>query len=210
MSYGQGIRQDLLKKSMRIIDDKGANGKRGMKEKSIKKNMIMSVVLTSANFLFPLLTYSYVARVLTPAGTGRVAHANSILSYFSYIAILGIPAYGLREVAKVRDNKEKMSTLVQELLIINLISTFVAYFAFFLSVAFVPKLFSERHLFCVMAPYIILNTIGLDWVYQALEDYTYITIRSLFFKVIAVVLTFAWKMHWKEQEHLWLLVQMAL
>ncbi len=62
-----------------------------MNQKSIKKNMLMSTILTSANFVFPLITYSYVARVLTPAGTGKVAFVNSILSYFSYLAILVIP-----------------------------------------------------------------------------------------------------------------------
>lgn len=161
-----------------------------MRHKSIKKNMIMSIILTFANFIFPLITYSYVARVLTPAGTGRVAFVNSILSYFSYIAILGIPAYGVREVAKVRDDKEKMSNLVQELLVLNTMSTAFSYFLLTLTVILVPKLYSEKMLFIVMGASIFLNTIGLEWVYQALEEYSYITIRSLAFKVISVILTF--------------------
>lgn len=162
----------------------------GMKQKSIKKNMVMSILLTSSNFIFPVITYSYVARVLGPGGTGNVAFVYSVLSYFSYIAILGIPTYGLREVAKVRDDKEKMSHLVQELLTLNLFSTVIAYILLIGAVLLVPRLFDDRMLFLVMGGYIFLNTIGLEWVYQALEEYSYITIRSLFFKTVALVLTF--------------------
>ena len=161
-----------------------------MENKSIKKNMVMSILLTASNFIFPLITYSYVARTLTPTGTGKIAFVNSILTYFSFIAMLGIPTYGLRECAKVRDNNEAFSHTVQELVIINLISTVFAYILLFSAVFFVPKLFEYRAVFAVMSIYIFLNSIGLEWVYKALEEYTYITIRSLIFKCISVVLVF--------------------
>lgn len=161
-----------------------------MRQKSIKRNMVMSAILTASNFIFPLITFSYVARVLKPAGTGRVAFVSSILQYFSYIAVLGIPAYGVREVARVRDNKEKMSNLVQELFVLNLLSTIVSYALLVLVVSMVPRFYSEKTLFIVMSSSIFLNTIGLEWVYQALEEYSYITIRSIVFKVISVILTF--------------------
>lgn len=160
------------------------------KQKSIKKNMLMSIILTMSNFVFPLITFSYVARVLTPVGTGKVAFVNSIISYFSYIAILGIPAYGLRECAKVRDDKIKLSQTVQELLIINVVSTVISYILLFSSVLFVSKFFEYRALFAVISTGIFLNTIGVEWLYQALEEYTYITVRSLIFKCISMVLTF--------------------
>lgn len=161
-----------------------------MKQKSIKKNMLMSVLLTSSNFIFPIITYSYVARILSPSGTGRVAFVNSILSYFSYIAILGIPTYGLREVAKIRDNKEELSHVVQELLIISLIATLISYILMFVAVNMIPRLYVEKKLFLVMGISIFLNTIGLEWVYQGLEEYSYIAVRSIAFKVVSVFLTF--------------------
>lgn len=160
------------------------------KQKSLKTNMIMSMILTASGFVFPLLTYSYVARVLTPEGTGKVAFVNSILQYFSYVATLGIPSYGLRECAKVRDDKDHCSHLVQELLIINLISTAIAYIGLFFSIFNIDKLFYYKDIFLVMSICIILNAIGVEWLYQALEEYSYITLRSLLFKCISVILTF--------------------
>ena len=161
-----------------------------MEKKSIKKNMLMSVILTSSNFIFPLITYSYVARILTPVGTGKVAFVSSIIGYFTYISTLGVPSYGLRECAKIRDNRNKLSTLVQELLLISLVATIVCYIILFFSVITIPKLFEYKRLFLIMSCHIFLNSIGVEWFYQSIEEYSYITVRSIAFKIIAVVLTF--------------------
>lgn len=160
------------------------------KRKSLSKNMLMSVILTSSNFIFPLVTYSYVARILGPEGTGKVAFVNSILQYFSYMAVLGIPTYGLRECSKLKDDREAFSHLVQELLLLALIATMFSYIGLGCAVIFSSKLEEYKLLFAVMSIQIILNAIGVEWVYQACEEYTYITTRSLIFKIISVVLTF--------------------
>ena len=56
--------------------------------KSIKKNFVMNTILTMSNFIFPLITFPYVSRVLLPSGTGKVAFATSVISYFSMFAPL--------------------------------------------------------------------------------------------------------------------------
>ena len=150
----------------------------------------MNIILTSSNFIFPLITYSYVARILLPSGTGKVAFVQSILSYFMYISALGIADYGTRECAKVRHDKEALSQLTQELLIINLISTLFAYIVLIITIVAIPKFHDYISLFVIMSSSIILQALGMEWLYRALEKYTYITVRSLIFKTIAVGLTF--------------------
>ena len=115
------MRKDLKQKFIKT--EKNLNSK----EKSISKNVLLNTVLTLSNFAFPLITYSHVARILGPAGIGKVAFVNSILQYFSYLAILGIPVYGLRECSKLRNDKEALSHLVQELLVIAIIATVFSY-----------------------------------------------------------------------------------
>ncbi|MGJ8539708.1 flippase [Heyndrickxia coagulans] len=155
---------------------------------SIKKNMIMNIILTGSNFLFPLITFSYAARILQPEGTGKVAFAMSMLSYFSWIATLGIPMYGIRQCAKVRNNRYELSKCVQELFTINIFSTILAYVVLFVALFIVPEMHQEKELYVVISIQMLLNTIGMEWVYQALEKYSYITIRSIIFKCVSVVL----------------------
>ena len=158
--------------------------------KSIKSNIIMNMILTMSSFLFPLISFPYISRILTPEGTGKVSFVTSIISYFSMFAQLGIPTYGIRACAKVRDDKIALSRTVHELLIINIIMNVISYSAFFLCLMTIPKMLEEKNLYFIISLTIILTSIGIEWLYKALEQYTYITVRSIFFKFIALILMF--------------------
>ena len=161
-----------------------------MKQKSLKLNIIMNMLLTMSSFIFPLITFPYVSRILLPEGTGKVSFATSLISYFSMFAQLGIPTYGIRACAKVRDNREELTRTAQELLIINLIMSVVLYIVFFGAILLVPRLHNERNLYVIVSCTIILTSIGMEWLYKALEQYTYITLRSVLFKFIALIMMF--------------------
>lgn len=161
-----------------------------MGTKSIKKNFIMNALLTISNFLFPFITYPYVSRVLMPEGIGKVSMAVSVVAYFNMIAQLGIPTYGIRACAKVRDDRDALSKVTRELFIINLIMAFISYVLLAVCVIFIPKLAAEKPLYIIVSLSIILNAFGMEWLFKGLEEYSYITIRSVIFKVIAVVMMF--------------------
>ena len=160
------------------------------KIQTVKKNFIMNFILTAANFIFPIVTFPYVSRILLAEGTGKVAFAASIASYFSMIAALGIPTYGIRACARIRDDKDKLNKTVQELLIIHMSATSLALMFYFISVFIVPELYKEKTLMLINSLSIILNVFGVNWLYQALEQYSYITYRSIFFKIISIILMF--------------------
>ncbi len=161
------------------------------KVKSIRYNFIMNFILTVSNFIFPLLTFPYVSRVLQVEANGTVAYVSSIVSYFMMIASLGIPTYGIRAAAKVRDDKRKLSTIVQELLIINVILVFLVLIAYFIMLFTLPSMYVYKELFYINAIGILLNVIGVGWFFQAIEQYDYITLRSIFFIMYAGVSVFA-------------------
>lgn len=160
------------------------------KQKSLKKNFIMNALLTMSTFIFPLITFPYISRILGPVGTGKVSFATSVTSYFSMFAQLGIPTYGIRACAKVRDNKENLTRTAHELLMINLIMNIISYVVLVLALIFVPRLQEERILYVIISTTIFLTSIGMEWLYKALEQYTYITIRSIIFKFVALVAMF--------------------
>ena len=160
-------------------------------KKSLKLNFIMNAVLTMSSFLFPLISFPYVSRILGPEGTGRVDFATSLIAYFLMFAQLGIPTYGVRACAKVRDDKHLLTKTAQELLIINLVMSVLAYAVLALGLIFVPRLRQDRLLYILVSLIIIFNTIGMEWLYKALEQYTYITVRSIAFKLVSLGAMFA-------------------
>lgn len=163
---------------------------KGYKIHSVKYNFIMNVILKMSSFIFPLITFPYVSRVLGAVGNGKVSFATSVIYYFSMIATLGIPTYGVKICAQYREDKEKLSKTVKELLIIESLAMIVSYIIFFIALYFVPRLREEKTLMLINSATILLTVFGVEWFYQAIEQYDYITFRNLVFKIISISLMF--------------------
>ena len=159
-------------------------------QKSIKVNFIMNAILTMSSFIFPLITFPYVSRILLPEGMGKVAMATAVVAYFALLARLGIPMYGIRACAEVRDDRMQLSKVVHELFLINLGMTVFSYLLFFGTVFAVPSFRTESVLYLIIGSTLFFETIGVEWLYKGLEEYSYITYRSIFFKIVALAATF--------------------
>ena len=160
------------------------------KQPSIRRNFLMNTILRAANVLFPLITIPYASRILLPAGLGKVSFATSFVAYFNMAAQLGIPTYGVRACARVRDDKNELSRVTLELLFLNLVGTMISYVVIALCILFIPRVRADGILFIILSLTVLLNAIGMEWLYQALEQYTYITVRSLVFKTAALAAVF--------------------
>ena len=60
-----------------------------MKTKSIKLNIMFNAFRTGMSMIFPVISFSYSSRILSPTGLGQVQFSQSIISYFILIAMLG-------------------------------------------------------------------------------------------------------------------------
>lgn len=160
------------------------------KTPSVKLNMLMNAILTASSIVFPLITLPYITRVLGPQYLGKVYFSHSVVMMFSMIAELGIPVYGIKACAKVRENIIELSRTVHEILAINLVSCAVSYVLLTVTIVMVPGVRAEKTLIIAMSAVIILNSLGMEWLYKAIEKYTYITVRSLIFKTIALAAMF--------------------
>ena len=58
------------------------------------------------NIIFPILTGTYVARVLDLTDYGYFNSVDTILSFFLPFATYGVYNYGLRAISNVKDNKK--------------------------------------------------------------------------------------------------------
>lgn len=157
---------------------------------TVKINMMMNALLTLSSIIFPVITLPYVTRVLGAEGVGRVYFASSVISMFAVFAELGIPVYGIRACAKVRDDRAELSRTVREIMAVNLAVCTVVYGAFAIALFTVPALQNDRLLLTIMSSSMLLNAVGVEWLYKALEKYVYITVRSVSFKLIALIAMF--------------------
>lgn len=158
--------------------------------KSLKLNMILNTIRGILKVLFPLITFPYISKVLGVESIGAYNFALSIITYFVYFANLGITDYGTRDAAYVRDDKNQFELFISEVYTINIISMVVSYFILIISIFASEKLYAYGALLFILSLDIPLRTIGVEWVFGAKEEYLYITVRSIIFQIVSLVLMF--------------------
>lgn len=157
---------------------------------SIAKNALYNVLLNIASVIFPLITAPYVSRVLEPDGVGLFNFSTTYAGYFSLVAMLGIPTYGVREVSKLRDDKEALTKLVSQLLSISVITTTFVSVVYLVTIAFIGQL-SENYIIFIIAGFAIyLAPFKINWYFQGLEEFDGITKVSLIFRTLSVICLF--------------------
>ena len=158
--------------------------------KSIARNSFYNVTYKFLNVSFTVVAAAYVSRILMPEGVGKISSAQNIAQYFVLVASLGIPTYGIKEIAVSVDNPDEMSRVYSELLAINAVSTLICsgiYYSFILSSPFFAD---RRTLYSVCGLVIPFRLIHNEWYYQGREQYRYIMLRSLSVKTLMLVCIF--------------------
>ena len=162
-----------------------------MNTRSMAKNAALNTIKTIMAMVFPLITFPYASRVLQVDNIGKVNYAASIISYFSLLAGLGIKTYAIREGARIRDNKVALEKFTNQMFTINMVSTVISYLLLAGLVCFAPSLESYKTLIAIQSINIIGTTIGIEWLYTIVEDYYYITMRSILVQFVSMLLLFA-------------------
>lgn len=164
-------------------------------QKSLKRNFIISLIKTMIVSVTPIIIFPYAARILGTSGIGKVQYIQSVAGFFQIFASFGITTYGIREGAKLRDDNKKLGKFTTELILINLFTTILTLIMY----SFLFKLeefYQYKSLLILFAGYIFSYGMNLDWFFNAIEEYTYITKRTAIFYFIAIlVMLFSLKLH---------------
>lgn len=156
----------------------------------IRKNFIYNNLLGFTNVLIPLVIFPYISRVFGPVGLGKVSFAISLATTFVVIGSLGIPIYGIREIAKVREDKKELSKTFSEILCIQFIWLLFVLIGYYLWIHF-TNTFEGELIIKYCSFFHIVGIIGLlHWYYQGLENYRFIAFLNVFVKVLTVILLY--------------------
>jgi len=154
------------------------------------RNAVFNIIKSVCAIIYPLITFPYVSRVLMAENLGKISFANSIVSYFSLIASLGVTTYAIRECAKVRDDNRKLGETASQILSINVLSTVIAYFFLGITLIAAKPLENYRLLICIQSLSIACLTFGADWLNTAMEDIKSIAIRTVVMQMVSLILMF--------------------
>lgn len=157
---------------------------------SIAKNFFYSSLLSASSYIFPLITFPYVARILGVEGIGICEYASSIISYLGIIASMGINIVGIREIAAAKSNKEKLDVTFSSLFVLTLLFTLLAVSILLVFVFFIPSFKDYQLLLTIGMISLISSSLQINWFFAGIEDFAFITKRALVIQCIYVALVF--------------------
>ena len=158
---------------------------------TIKKNFAWSTLLTVSGYLFPLITFPYVTRVLGAEGIGSFQYADSVIQYFCLFALMGVNTVGIREIAKVKDNQAGMSSVFSSLLLLCLLTTLISICVLLLFTSFIPSFVAHKRMLYIGAARILSSSLLIEWLFKGLENFRFITIRAIIVRIVFVLCVFA-------------------
>jgi O-antigen/teichoic acid export membrane protein len=125
---------------------------------------------------------------LGPNGIGEAQFIFSYAQYFALFAALGIPIYGIKEIAKNKEDKEATKGTFLSLSIVFFITSIIASIAYVCSIIFLPYFSGQVGIYICAGILVLLSFTYTDWYYAGKGEFKTITIRSLIVKAIALLL----------------------
>lgn len=162
-----------------------------MSQPSIKKNFTYKSILTISSYLINFITFPYVARILGVERIGLVNFVDNTVNYFLLFAIMGVGLLGVREIAAVKDNAKARDRVYSSVIGINLLFTLVLLVIYLVCVVSIPQLRQYEELFYIGTAKIIFTAFLVEWFFTGIENFRYITLRSIIIKLLYIVCVFA-------------------
>lgn len=153
---------------------------------SLKKNIIYNVIYQLIIVILPLITSPYLSRKLGAEMSGIYAYSYSIAYYFMMFGRLGITVYGNRSIAKVRDDKEKMSQTFCSLIVFQFVASIIMLVLY--SVYIASSMCSNKVIAILQTTAIVANMFDITWFFFGIEDFGLALLRNFLVKVISFFL----------------------
>lgn len=157
---------------------------------SLKKNFIYNAILTMSGYIFPLMVYPYVSRVLGVANIGACNFVDSIVEYFTILSMMGMNTIGIREIVKCKNDQQKLNNVFSQLFSLNTLTTITAIIILIIATNIVPKFAPYKDLLYIGVGKLFFNYMLINWFFQGLENFKYIAARTIFVKILFVISVF--------------------
>lgn len=152
--------------------------------KVLIQNMTYLSILQLASYLFPLITVPYLARVIGASGYGKIAFASAVITWIQTVVNWGFGMTATRDVAKNRNNLDKVSEIFSNVLWSRVFLMCLSAFVLFILILVVPK-FREDWLVLLFTFLLIPGHIMFpEWFFQAMEKMKYTTILNIVSKLL--------------------------
>lgn len=153
----------------------------------LKKNLIFNIIYQILILFLPLVTSSYLARIVGADGVGRYSYSYSIALYFTYFTILGLQKYGNRVIASVQKNTIERSRNFCEIYTMQI---FCFLFCFSIYLVYCFFIAEDRSIAVIQTIFVLSSLFDINWFFFGMEMFDKTVIRNIVVKLTTTVLIF--------------------
>lgn len=165
---------------------------------STRKNAAYNIAYRMFSVLLPLVTMPYLTRACGQDGVGLYSYAWTISEFFCLAAMLGLNDYGVRAIAQVRDDREKLDRTFSAIWQMQLLVAGVTLLAWIGYVFLIAG--SERFIALHLTMMSVSCLCSFDWCLMGLDQFKPVALRNTFVKVAAAACVFIFV---KDKADLW-------
>ena len=137
--------------------------------------------------IISLITFSYLARVLSPDGFGVIGFATAFVSYFVLIVNYGFETYGIREIAKSPINRHK---LVDSILTIRIITSIGVFIVLLICTIVLKKDFITKIAILLSGINLFATAFSLNWYFHGIQKMGYSSVSQILASIFSLILVF--------------------
>jgi O-antigen/teichoic acid export membrane protein len=157
---------------------------------SLKKNFAYKGLLTIANPLIAIIIFPYITRILGVENVGLVNFVDNTVSYFLLFATMGITTLGIRSIAATKENQGDLNKVFSNILGLNILFTVAVLVVYNLLIFIVPRFNECSELFFIGNAKIMFTALTIEWFFNGIEDFKYITLRTLLVRILYIMAIF--------------------
>ncbi|TGY42447.1 flippase [Clostridium sartagoforme] len=155
----------------------------------VLKNFLYNLSYQILVLILPLITVPYVSNILGAKGVGDYAFTFANVQYFVLFGMVGVTLYGNRQIAYVRDNKEKLKNTFYSIYSVQVITMLISG-GLFLLFAFTFTDEGYRNLYLVQGINILAALIDISWLFMGLEQFKKTVLRNTIVKLLSLASIF--------------------
>ena len=166
---------------------------------STRKNAVYNVAYRMFSIFLPLLTAPWLSRVAGQAGVGLYEYAWSISYVFCLVGMLGLENYGVRAIARVKDDPPQLNRTFSQIWRMQLLVAGVTLLGWGIYAAFIAG--EERAIALPLTLMSVSCLVNLDWCLMGLGEFRPIALRNTAVKLMGAAAVFLLV---RSPEDLWL------
>lgn len=159
-------------------------------EKKLLKNFFFLFMINIANYILPLLTFTYLVRVLGVEKFGLLSFASSIITYFLIVTDYGFNLTATKDISINRNDKDKINEIFSTVISLKIIIMSLCFIVLLPLIFLIPKLNTYWFIYIFTFGTVLGQVLFPVWFFQGLEKMKVISILNIVSKVIFTLAIF--------------------